>query len=112
MWAKSSLLSEQQIAVLNQTGNWEKQWVFCRCQVNGMVYQCEGYKRVMARNNFTVAFVRDNTLVYGSIRHMLRLLKAAGMFNAQKETVIVNMMSITLQLLRFWKNIRNNFACK
>ena len=81
LWAESSLLSEQQIAVLNQTGNWEKQWVFCRCQVNGMVYQCEGYKRVTARNNFTVAFVMDNTLVYGSIKTYVKV--AEGCRNVQ-----------------------------
>ena len=53
-----------------------------------MVYQCEGYKRVTARNNFTVAFVMDNTLVYGSIKTYVKV--GEGMFNGQKQTVIVN----------------------
>ena len=53
-WSKSvsSIISKPEITALHHIGKWEKQWVFYRCQVNGVVYQCEKYKRVTARNNF------------------------------------------------------------
>lgn len=68
VWSNSSLLSEPESTLLSQQGTWEKQWVFFRCQVNGVVYQCEKYKRVTARNNFTVLFTVNDTLMYGSVK--------------------------------------------
>ena len=63
MWTNSSHLSEPEIAILRKKGNWEKQWVFFRCQINGVVYHCVNYKHVTARNNFTVSFKMNDTLI-------------------------------------------------
>ena len=68
VWTNSSHLSEPEIAIISKKGSWEKQWVFFRCQVNGVVYQCAKYKRVTARNNFTVSFKMNDTLMYGFIK--------------------------------------------
>lgn len=68
VWANSSHLSEPEIAILSKKGNCEKQWVFFRCQIDGVVYQCARYKRVTARNNFTVTFKLSDTLMYGFIK--------------------------------------------
>ena len=73
MWSNSSHLSEAEIAILSKKGNCEKQWVFFRCQVNGVVYQCAKYKRVTARNNFTVSFKINDTLMYGFVKTYVKV---------------------------------------
>ena len=72
MWHNSSRLSEPEIAILNNKGNWEKQWVVFRCQIDGVVYQCAKYKHVTARNNFTVSFKMSDTLMYGFIKTYIK----------------------------------------
>jgi len=73
VWTNSSHLSEPEIAILRKKGNWEKQWVFFRCQINGVVCHCANYKHVTARNNFTVSFKMNDTLIYGFIRTYVKV---------------------------------------
>ena len=63
MWTNSHL-SEPEIVILRKKGKWEKQWVFFRCQINGVVYHCANYKRITAQNNFTVSFKMNDTDVW------------------------------------------------
>lgn len=78
MWSKSPLLSKPEITALHHVGKWEKQWVFYRCQVNGVVYQCEKYKRVTARNNFSVSFNMNGTLTYGFIKTFIKVAEGCN----------------------------------
>lgn len=42
-------------------------WIFKRCQLEGVIYHSKCYKRVTARNNFTVAFSDGQNSLYGSV---------------------------------------------
>ena len=62
MWSGFTLLCEKQLATLPRHKG--KMWVFRRCLVDGVLYHSKSYKRVVARNDYTVVFQQmDNNLV-------------------------------------------------
>jgi len=60
-------------ALRREVPTWGKMWSFKRCQVNGVVYHSKVYKRVTARNNFTVSFTTDKQTGYGSILRYVKV---------------------------------------
>lgn len=90
VWSNSTLLSEREIDLLRENGTWEKQWVFFRCQMNGIVYQCEKYKRVTARNNCTVTFKKNCSLQYGSIHVYVKVLEGCRSINCEMQNCHCN----------------------
>ena len=52
---------------------WGKMWSFKRCQINGTVYHSERYKRVTARNNFTVSFSGNKQAEYGFVLNYVKV---------------------------------------
>lgn len=54
VWGGSKLLDKKQLEALPRHHG--KLWVFRRCLVDGILYHSKSYKRVVARNDFTVEF--------------------------------------------------------
>ena len=72
MWANSRLISTEQLAALPRRHG--KLWLFKRCFIRGVVFHSESYKRVVARNDYTVEFqdLKHNTC-YGSIQTFVKV---------------------------------------
>ncbi|XP_020905918.1 uncharacterized protein LOC110244095 [Exaiptasia diaphana] len=66
IWGNSKLLTEEQLAALPR--NYGKMWAFKRCLLNGVMLHSKSYKRVTARNDYTVEFEYRNQLCYGLIQ--------------------------------------------
>lgn len=60
-------------ALRRKVPSWGKVWSFKRCQINGTVYHSESYKRVTARNNFTICFSGKNHARYGSVLNYVKI---------------------------------------
>lgn len=72
IWSNSQLLTKVQLATLPK--NREKVWLFKRCFIKGVVFHSEQYKRVVARNDYTVTFCDNNDqLCYGSIQTFVQV---------------------------------------
>ena len=70
----SEILSQAEWKALRrELPSWGKMWSFKRCQINGTVYHSERYKRVTARNNFTVSFSGNKQSEYGFILNYVKL---------------------------------------
>ena len=70
----SEILSQAEWKALRrELTNWGKMWSFKRCQINGTVYQSECYKRVTARNNFTVSFSGKKHSEYGFVLNYVKV---------------------------------------
>lgn len=59
-------------ALRRELTSWGKMWSFKRCQINGTVYHSERYKRVTARNNFTVSFAGKQS-EYGFVLNYVKV---------------------------------------
>lgn len=60
-------------ALRREVPKWGKIWTFKRCQINGTVYHSERYKRVTARNNFTVSFSGKKQSEYGFVLNYVKV---------------------------------------
>lgn len=65
VWSNSTLLTKEQLATLPR--HHEKMWVFRRCIIDGVLFHSRSYKRVIARNDYTVEFQHLENTHYGSI---------------------------------------------
>ena len=63
VWGNSTLLSEEQLATLPKHG---KVWVFGRC-LKGVLFHSKSYKRIVARNDYTIQFCHLQKVCYGSV---------------------------------------------
>lgn len=52
VWSCSTLLTDEQLATLPR--HHSKIWMFRHCLVDGVVFHSKSYKRVVARNDYTV----------------------------------------------------------
>lgn len=70
----SQILSQGEWKALRtELPRWGKMWSFKRCQINGTVYHSERYKRVTARNNFTVSFSGKKESEYGLVLNYVKV---------------------------------------
>ena len=70
----SGILSEAEWKALRrELPSWGKMWSFKRCQISGTVYHSERYKRVTARNNFTVSFSGKKQSEYGFVLNYVKV---------------------------------------
>ena len=70
----SEILSQAEWKALRRDlPSWGKMWSFKRCQINGTVYHSERYKRVTARNNFTVSFSGKKQSQYGFVLNYVKV---------------------------------------
>lgn len=70
----SEILSQGEWKALRrELPRWRKMWSFKRCQINGTVYHSERYKRVTARNNFTVTFSGKKESEYGLVLNYVKV---------------------------------------
>lgn len=53
--------------------SWGNIWSFKRCQIRGTVYHSQSYKRVTARNNFTVNFSGKKQSEYGFVLNYVKV---------------------------------------
>lgn len=60
-----SQLTKDQLATLPTHHG--KMWVFRRCLIDGVLFHSKSYKRVIARNDYTVEFRHLDNMHYGSI---------------------------------------------
>ena len=60
-------------ALRREVPSWGKMWSFKRCQINGTVYHSERYKRVTARNNFTVSFSGKKQSEFGFVLNYVKV---------------------------------------
>ena len=67
LWRNSALLTDEKRNTLPQ--HYGKIWMFRRCLIRGTVFHSKSYKRVVARNDYTVEFQYMQSHYYGSI-HM------------------------------------------
>lgn len=67
LWRNSALLTDEKRNTLPQHHG--KIWMFRRCLIRGTVFHSKSYKRVVARNDYTVEFQYMQSHYYGSI-HM------------------------------------------
>lgn len=65
VWSNSALLTKDQLATLPTHHG--KMWVFRRCLIDGVLFHSKSYKRVIARNDYTVEFRHLDNMHYGSI---------------------------------------------
>ena len=65
VWSSSTVLTKEQLATLPKHHG--KLWVFRRCMIGGVLFHSKSYKRVVARNDYTVQFRHLDTTYYGSI---------------------------------------------
>ena len=65
VWGNSTLLNQEELMALPQHHG--KMWVFRRCLVNGVLFHSKSYKRVVARNDYTVEFYHKDSTYYGLI---------------------------------------------
>ena len=72
VWSGSTLLSEKQLATLPR--HYSRMWVFRRCLVDGVLYHSLSYKRVVARNDFTVEFQdMEGRTSYGTVETYVKV---------------------------------------
>ena len=64
-------------ALRKEVSSWGKIWSSKRCQMSGIVYHSKSYKRVTARNNFTVRFSGRKELQYGSALNYVKVQGSA-----------------------------------
>lgn len=70
----SEILSQAEWQALRrELTSWGKMWSFKQCQINGTVYHSERYKRVTARNNFTVSFAGKKQSEYGFVLNYVKV---------------------------------------
>ena len=60
-------------ALRREVSSWGEVWSFKRCQINGTVYHSQSYKRVTARNNYTVSFSGKKLSEYGSVLNYVKV---------------------------------------
>lgn len=72
VWSGSTLLSEKQLATLPR--HYSRMWVFRRCLVDGVLYHSSSYKRVVARNDYTVEFQdMEGRTSYGTVETYVKV---------------------------------------
>lgn len=71
LWSGSTLLHEKQLATLPRHKG--KMWVFRRCLVDGVLYHSKSYKRVVARNDYTVEFQQMDNNYYGTVHTYVKV---------------------------------------
>ena len=71
VWKNSTLLDQEDLAAMPQHHG--KMWVFRRCIVNGILFHSKSYKRVVARNDYTVECYHKDTIYYGSIHTYVKV---------------------------------------
>ena len=71
VWSCSALLTNEQLATLLR--HYGKIWMFRRCLVDGVVFHSKSYKRVVARNDYTVEFQHLQSSYYGSIHTYVKI---------------------------------------
>lgn len=76
VWSNSTLLSKDQLATLPT--NYGKMWVFRRSIIGGVLFHSKSYKRVIARNDYTVEFPHLNDMHYGSIQTYVKVEEKCG----------------------------------
>lgn len=73
IWSWSNLLSNSEAHAINCEGNWRAMWLFRRCQVKNTIFHSEKYKRVTARNNYTITYGDDRgKAIFGSILSFIK----------------------------------------
>ena len=60
-------------ALKTEVPSWGKIWSFKQCQIKGTVYHSQSYKKVTARNNFTVTFSGKNHSEYGFVLNYVKI---------------------------------------
>ena len=65
LWANSTLMTEKQLKTLPKHHG--KVWMFRRCFIGEVLYHSKSYKRVTARNDYTVQFQHLTDTYFGSI---------------------------------------------
>ena len=65
VWSNSVLITKDQLATL--PASYGKVWVFRRCLIGGVVFHSESYKRVIARNDYSIEFQHLDNKLFGSI---------------------------------------------
>ena len=65
LWRNSMLMTENQLETLPKHRG--KVWMFRRCLIGGILFHSKSYKRVTARNDYTVQFKHLNDTHFGSI---------------------------------------------
>ena len=71
-------------ALRKEVSSWGKIWSSKRCQMSGIVYHSKSYKRVTARNNFTVRFSGRKESQYGSALNYVKVQSATRHFVAMQ----------------------------
>lgn len=72
VWSGSTLLSEKQLATLPR--HYSRMWMFRRCLVDGVLYHSSSYKRVVARNDYTVEFQdMEGRTSYGTVETYVKV---------------------------------------
>ena len=68
MQSVNSVFKKSDLAALQKAaGSFGNVWTFKRCEIGGIVYHSQSYKRVTARNNYTVAYTIDGQDQYASV---------------------------------------------
>ena len=73
IWGNSTLLTEKQLATLPT--HRRRVWVFKQCLIGGVLFHSKSYiyKRVIARNDYTVEFHHLDNTHYGSIQNYVKV---------------------------------------
>ena len=66
VWSNSVLITKDQLTTL--PANHGKIWVFRRCLIGGVIFHSISYKRVIARNDYTIEFQHLDNKLFSSIQ--------------------------------------------
>ena len=73
VWSNSVLITKDQLATL--PADHGKIWVFRRCLIAGVLFHSMSYKRVVARNDYTIEFQHQGNKLFGSIHTYAKVEK-------------------------------------
>lgn len=71
IWKGSALLTDEELATLPRHHG--KMWIFRRCLLGGVVFHSKSYRRVVARNDYTVEFQHLHSSYYGSVHTYIKV---------------------------------------
>lgn len=107
VWSNSTFLTEEQLATLPMHRG--KMWVFWRCLIGGVLFHSKSYKRVIARNDYSVKFQHLDNMHYVPYMFMLKLKKSARKHYIIIKSVLVICPAITLPLWKYWRKMMSSY---
>ena len=107
VWSNSVLITKDQLTTL--PANRGKIWVFRRCLIGGVIFHSISYKRVIARNDYTIEFQHLDNKLFGSIQTYAKVEQKCQKALCDNQKCCCYLPSIILLLWKFWTKLRISY---